>query len=160
MEVKAFRRACACMSNTWENFDLKRLFDHIRNYTIAGAVGLSAFIYVGVVEEINLFAKFVVGIFLILTFLNALDGSVAVYLKAVKLLKFKDRTANVFFSFVLAMIYSIVAVAVCGTLFLVGIVDYFPEEFGKSGSQNSCAECCDCGAGKDGEVEQNVEPAN
>jgi hypothetical protein len=67
------------LENTEWVFEPKPLFDHIRNYGIAGAIAISAFVFYEKFPFEPYFVYFLFSFALVLTILNALSGVTFVF---------------------------------------------------------------------------------
>lgn len=94
--------------------NIKPLFDHIRNFMIAGGVGFGSELLSEEFGQVNIFTILALMIALLLLALNAYSGAYSIS-------QFLENTAIVKYRFLPAVIYFLVVIPLCIQLFLASM---------------------------------------
>lgn len=115
-ERKAIMRPYLSIRKLWHSFDSKPLFDHIRNYTIAGAVGVGAILYVQIMDRNDFVSWSVFIIAVVLYILNTVTGASWIYRQLINCEYIKKDFS--FMAIIVALLYIVVLIYFGGVVFL------------------------------------------
>lgn len=116
-------------SNIVEPYNPKVIFDHVRNYTIAGAVAIGALIYVEATDKNDALSIGLLFTAFLLLAINVVSGFTLIVCHLFRKNYFNKKSNNRALAYGIAITYASVALMVCMLLFLAILkVDFLPKD--------------------------------